>query len=366
MDPHPQPVGGQPPPVTAQVVMPYPLPRPRRSLFGRLLLVLLALVFLGSLALNVLLAGYVGSMLSDSEARVQEKFVSHQRYGHQKVAILSVEGTILEGDGFFRRQIEHAMREAEDGTLKAIVVRVNSPGGTVSGSDYIYHHLRELREKTSVPIVVSMGALAASGGYYVSMAVGDTPKTIYAEPTTWTGSIGVLIPHYDLSELLKKVGVQDDTMLSRPLKGMGSLTRPIGEEERKIFQGLINDTFDRFKDVIKEGRPKFKQDPDALDKIATGQVYTAEQAKNLGLVDEIGFLEAAVDRAIELAKLDKNDVRVVRYKPEPTLASVLFGMRAGRGESLDLAAALDLTAPRAYYLWTSLPPLVSSKGISDL
>lgn len=363
MDTNPQPLGGQPPPVTAQVVMPYPPPRPRRSFFGRLLLVLVVLGLLGSLAINVLLAGYVGMISTESESRVQEKFFSHERYGHQKVAILSVEGTILEGDGFFRRQVEHAMKEAEDGNLQAVVVRVNSPGGTVSGSDYMYHHLCELRKK--VPIVVSMGALAASGGYYVSMSVGDTPKAIYAEPTTWTGSIGVLIPHYDLSELLKKVGVQDDTMLSRPLKGMGSLTRPIGEEERKIFQGLINDTFDRFKGIIKEGRPKFKQDPDALEKAATGQVFTAEQAKNLGLIDEIGFVEEAVERAIELAKLNKSDVRVVRYKPEPTLANVLFGMRAGRGESLDLAAALDLAAPRAYYLWTSLPPLVTSSKISD-
>ena len=147
-----------------------------------------------------------------------------------------------------------------------------------------------------------MGGLAASGGYYASMAVGDTEDTIFAEPTTWTGSIGVVIPHYNVTGLMKEIGVADDSIASNPLKEMGSFTRPMTEAERNIFQNLVNEGFTRFKDVVKSGRPKFKQDPAALDKLATGQVFTAVQAEKNGLIDKIGFIDDAVDRAIELAQ----------------------------------------------------------------
>ena len=123
-----------------------------------------------------------------------------------------------------------------------------------------------------------MGGIAASGGYYVSMAVGDTPDTIFAEPTTWTGSIGVIIPHYNLADLMDDWGIKEDTIASHRLKTMGSLAKPMTEEERKIFQGLVDDSFGRFKEIIRDGRPKFRKDPAALDKLATGQVFTAEQA----------------------------------------------------------------------------------------
>ena len=126
-------------------------------------------------------------------------------------------------------------KDAEAGNLKALVIRVNSPGGTISGSDYMLHHLQEFKKKTKVPIVVSMGAMAASGGYYVSMAVGDTPDSIFAEPTTWTGSIGVIIPHYNLAGLMKEVGIEEDEVTSHRLKGMGSIARPMTEEEKEDF-----------------------------------------------------------------------------------------------------------------------------------
>jgi protease-4 len=219
--------------------------------------------------------------------------------------------------------------------------------------------MRRLAEERDVPIVVSMGATAASGGYYVSMAVGDEPNTIFAEPTTWTGSIGVKIPHYDLSDLLKNWGIKEDTIASHRLKTMGSFAKPMTEEERKIYQGLVDDSFERFKEIIRDGRPRFAQDPAALDKLATGQIYSAQQALTDGLVDKIGFVEAAVDRAIELAKLDPQQVRVVKYKPEPTLASIFIGEES-RGRQLDLRAILDVTTPRAYYLHTWLPAAFSS------
>jgi protease-4 len=140
---------------------------------------------------------------------------------------------------------------------------------------------------------------------------------------------------------------------------MGSFARPLTDEEREIFQELVDESFAHFKDVVKAGRPKFRKDPEALNTLATGQVYTAQQALQNGLVDKIGFIEEAIDRAIELAKLDKDDVKVVEYKRTPHLADVLLGTEV-RGQQFDLATMLEMTAPRAYYLCTWLPPLTSS------
>ncbi len=360
-------------PIEAQVVppggqsgyrQPYPQPQPyfsppprrRRSALGVFFIFMLLAVLGVSLLLNMALIG--GNVFSsDAERLVKEKYFSHQQRSENKIAILSVEGTILEGSGFIKHQIDRAM---EDESVKAIVLRVNSPGGTITGSDYILHHLRELTKEREIPIVVSMGALAASGGYYVSMAVGDTPEAIFAEPTTWTGSIGVVIPHYDLSKMLTDWGIEQDSIASHRLKTMGSFAKPMTEEERKIFQTLVDDSFVRFKDIIKEGRPKFKADPKSLDKLATGQIYNAEQALKDGLVDKIGFIEAAVDRAIDLANLDPEDVTVVKYERELSLGALLMGESSGEGK-IDLAAILDVATPRAYYLCTWLPANVSSR-----
>ena len=294
---------------------------------------------------------------ADADRKVKEQFVSHERSSDNKIAIISVEGTILDGSGFVKRQIDKARK---DKSVKAVVLRVNSPGGTITGSDYIYHHLRQLAKERKIPIVVSMGGIAASGGYYVSMAVGDTPETIFAEPTTWTGSIGVVIPHYDLSKLLSDWGIAQDSIASHRLKTMGSFAKPMTEEERQIFQTLVDDSFTRFKDIIKAGRPKFKDDPKALERLATGQIFNAPQAEKDGLIDKIGFVEDAVKRAIELAKVPADDVTVVKYKRETSLASLLMGGSARAGQ-IDLSALLDIATPRAYYLCTWLPVVISSE-----
>ena len=351
------PEGHGEPPVQAVAVNPYPMPpapRKKRSILGRLLLVFLLLGFFGSVMLNLLLLVAAG-IRGGGETRIQEQYVSHSHWAKNKVAILSIEGIIGSGDGFFKRQLDQARKDYDAGELKALVLRVNSPGGTINGSDYMLHHLRKFKEDTGIPIVVSMGLVAASGGYYVSMAVGGEPNTIYAEPTSYTGSIGVIIPHYNLADLMKKVGVEEDDIVSHHLKGMGSITRPMTEEEKKLFQELVNEGFARFKEVVQSGRPKFKADPAALDKLATGQIFTADQAKENGLVDQIGFLEEAVDRAVALANVTADDVTVVRYRSEPSLLDAMLGGQAKPPQTIDLAAILDAATPRAYYLCTWLP-----------
>ena len=293
----------------------------------------------------------------DTTGGIQERFHSGEKHARDKVAIISVTGTIVDGSGFVKNQIDR-IRDDED--VKAIVVRVVSPGGTITGSDYILHHLVKLREEKKVPRVVSMGSIAASGGYSVAMAVGDQERSIYAEPTTTTGSIGVIIPHYDLTGLLERFDIEDNSLASHPNKQMLSMTRPMTDEQRKIVEAYLDAAFVRFKERIKLGRPVFRKDPGALDQLATGEVFTADQAKQFGLIDEIGFVEDAIDRVIEMAKLNKSKIRVVQYERTASLFDVPWLVESQHARSrLDLASWFDLHTPQAYYLATTLPVLAT-------
>ena len=199
------------------------------TVFGRFGKLLLAALVIAVMVIISLYSSY-HSYFSPADMP-QEKYHSLAQIATKKIAIIEVNGTIMEGeDGFVKKQID---RVREDPTWSASSLRVDSPGGTVTGSDYIYHHLRKLADERKLPIVVSMGSICASGGYYVAMAVGSQPDTIFAEPTTWTGSIGVIIPHYDLSGGLAKLGMSDDSIASGPLKQMGCPTQPMTPAEKK-------------------------------------------------------------------------------------------------------------------------------------
>ena len=293
------------------------------------------------------------------DSRVVEKYHSLSEFAANKIAIVSVTGAIMGGDGFARAQLDHV---EDDPTVKAIVLRVDSPGGTVSGSDEIHHRLTELIKDRDLPVVVSMGGLAASGGYYVAMANGGREDVIFAEPATLTGSIGVIIPHFDLSEALGRIDVRDDSIASGPLKEMLSPTKQrspeLAERERKVLQSLVDGMFVRFKAIVKQGRPRL--DEAAVDAVATGQIFTAEQAREAGLVDRIGFLEDAIDRAVELAGLDEQKARVVKYtRPKGLLDEVLGGQTAGA--QFSFASFADLATPRAWYLCSWWPALIRSE-----
>ncbi len=179
---------------------------------------------------------------------------------------------------------------------------------------------------------------------------------IFAEPTTWTGSIGVIIPHYDFSGLLEKIDVQDDSIASNPLKMMGSPTRkfpePIRAEEQAILKGLVDSSFADFKKIVLAGRKKLRNKPEVQDVVFTGRIFTAKQAEENLLVDKLGFVEDAIDRAIELAHLDKSQVQAVKYhKPVGLFDQMLFGTQSRR-PAFDISTILDLATPRAYYLCT--------------
>lgn len=333
---------------------PPPPPRGPRIWPWLLLLVLVA----GGGFLLIRLVGAGGSLAGD--LKVREKYHSGSHFSRNKIAIIRVEGAITEGEGYVKDQIDAVK---EDKHVKAVVLRVDSPGGTVTGSDYIYHHLCELVAEREIPLVVSMGSLCASGGYYVAMAVGEQEGAIYAEPTTWTGSIGVIIPHFNFGGLMKEWNIEEDAIASHRLKQMGTPTRAMTDEERAIFQALVDETFGRFKDIVRSGRPKLAADEALLDSVATGQIFTTRQALEKGLVDHEGFLEDAIDAAAELARIDPEDSKVVEYgRIMGLLDELILGPNARTKRVASLETLLDLTAPRAYFLCTWLPGVDLAPG----
>lgn len=346
----------EPTPTSPQIVI-----QQKESMFGRYGKFLVAALVFCILVIISMRTAY--DSYFNPATGPQEKFLDGKQDAVEKVAVIDVSGTISEADTFIKDQID---RVRKDENVVAVVLRINSPGGTVTYSDYLHHKLRELargdsregkREGEPLPIVVSMGSVCASGGYYLAMAVGETEDSIFAEAATITGSIGVILPHYDFSGLLEDWKVKDDSIMSHPLKDMGSPTKTMTPEEREIFQTLIDSMLAEFKEKIKEGRPALKDKPEDLDAVATGQVFTAEQAKELGLVDEIGFIEDALDRAAELAgKSSRNDLRCVNYKKPPAALDALLGSASAANKpAIDLSSLSELASPKAYYLYTWMP-----------
>jgi len=291
--------------------------------------------------------------------KVIEQYHSLSELASNKIAIVEIRGTIMGGDGFARHQLDQVKA---DEAVRAIVLRVDSPGGTVSGSDELHYRLKKLASERNLPVVVSMGSIATSGGYYVAMANGGQDDTIFAEPSTITGSIGVIVPHFDFSQLLKRFDVTDDSITSGPLKEMLSVTKDrspeLATKERGIVQDLVDEMFNRFKDIVREGRPKL--DDKAIEDVTTGQVFTANQAKTSGLIDKIGFLEDAIARAVVLANLEEESVRVIQYKKPQGLFDELLG-GASQARSLNsLEMLVEWTTPRAWYLCSWWPAITTS------
>jgi len=290
-------------------------------------------------------------MVDMQEKALTERVIGGNRTAKDKVAVITISGMITNNaDGFVARQIRQANG---DPRVKAIVLRVDSPGGTMSGSDYYLHLLKQMKSKRNdIPIVVSMGSTAASGGYYVSM-VGNE---IYAEPSTITGSIGVIASLFDASELMKTVGVEMTPIVSGPHKTMGSFTRPMTEEERALWQHLIDDNFDRFKLVIREGRKQFADNPEKLDPLATGQIFTANDAVANGLIDKIGFIDDAIERAGNIAGMASRDYKVIQYRPTLSFMDALLESRAPN-QLMSGKTMFEMTTPKIYLLCPQVIPI---------
>jgi protease-4 len=213
-----------------------------------------------------------------------------QRFGGSKVALITVEGVIVDS----KEIIEQLEKHRTNPTVKAIVLRINSPGGGVSPSQEIYEELVKTRQVTGKPVVASMGSLAASGGYYIASAA----DVIVANPGSITGSIGVLIQVPNITGLLQKIGVRSVVVKSGEHKDLASPTREMTDAERQILQRLLDDVHDQFIDVVAKAR---KLDRKKVEALADGRIFSGREAQSLGLVDQLGNLQDAINRAAGLA-----------------------------------------------------------------
>ena len=218
--------------------------------------------------------------------------------GGAKVAVVEVEGVIgvdggrgLDTDGIIRVLGEYR----DDPAVRAVVLRINSPGGVVAPTQEIFNAVRRLREAKK-PVVASLGSVAASGGYYVAVAA----DRIYASPGTLTGSIGVVMQLANLEGLLKKVGVEYVVVKAGAYKDVGNIARPMTPEERRILQALLDDVYDQFVTAVAEGRGL---DPQVVRGFAEGRIYSGRQAQGLKMVDDLGGLEEAIAAAAKMAGL---------------------------------------------------------------
>ncbi len=229
----------------------------------------------------------------------------------EKIALLKVEGTILDSEQI----IKWLKKYREDSSIKAVVIRVNSPGGAVAPSQEIYEEVKKLAEVK--PVVVSMGAVGASGAYYISASA----TKIYANPGTITGSIGVIMEVPNLKGLLDKLGIKTEVIKSGKHKDLASIFRGIGKEERKILQEVLDDVHEQFIQAVAEGRNMPLKKIKAL---ADGRVFSGRQAKALGLVDELGNLEDAIKEAARLAGI-KGKPHVVQPRRQQSFLEMLLG-----------------------------------------
>jgi protease-4 len=234
-----------------------------------------------------------------------------------KVAIVRIEGPIIDS----REAVSELKSFAEDSSVKAIVLRVDSPGGAVAPSQEIYAEVKKAAERKMV--VVSMGSLAASGGYYVS----SPATTIVANPGTITGSIGVIMEIPNFEGLMDKIGVKTTVVKSGKFKDIGSATKELTPEERRLLQEVMDDVHEQFIRAVAEGRGMAFED---VAKLADGRIFSGEQAKELGLVDELGGLEDSIALSARMAGI-KGKPEVVEHEEKIGLLDLLLnGKLAGR------------------------------------
>ncbi len=280
-------------------------------------------------------------------------------FARDKIALIDVSGTIQNAEtGFFLspgdnpvslllEQLDAARR---DKAVKAVILRINSPGGTVVASELMHDEIIHFRKTTGKPVVAVMMDVAASGGYYVACASDE----IVARPSTVTGSIGVIMLMFDVTGTMNMIGVKGDAITSGPFKDAGSPFRTMKPEEREWFQRIVLDMYERFVKVVVAGRPKL--DEATVRKLADGRVYTAGQALEVGLIDRIATLRDTVDSVKK--RVHSSAIRLVAYarpydyRPNyyasapayPTMTQVNL-------MNIDLPTSLLPHTPRFLYLW---------------
>lgn len=316
----------------------------------------------GSFLINVILAVYAGGKsISSAGGKVFDNqstsFVMGDKGSPSKILEIRVNGTILnDGSDNVKKNIVARMlneldyAERED-SVKGVIMTINSPGGGITATDIIWKRIKDFKEKTKKPIVVYCEEMAASGGYYLA-SKGDY---IIATETSLVGSIGVISQFMDMEQLFKKIGVRWTTITSKRFDGkksykdMGSFAREMTPEERAFFQELVQEMWDKFVNVVAEGR-KGKLTREQVARLADGRVYTGKKALKLKLVDGIGYKQDAFEKAKQLTGLKSAQMVTCSYP-----SSYFEGFMSSKSEKGLLPSAKEMIeeqTPRFMYLWT--------------
>lgn len=370
------------PPVSAppSAASPLHIAAPRREKKGtgwKIATLLLALALIGMIGMQLLgaLLSLVGGASPGSASRLQEITVDNQG-ARDKIAIIPVEGVIMGGSEpvghSLAKGIEDKLKIAgKDDRVKAVILRVNSPGGEVIASDDIAAALTKFQQKHNKPVIASMGSLAASGGYYVSAPC----RWIVANELTMTGSIGVIMQTYNFRGLMNKIGVRPLTYTSGKFKDMLSMSKEIEnltaeqkaelKEEEALMRKMIGDVYERFKTVVADGRKlangknSSNADPgrplsDKWTSFADGRILSGREAYDLGLVDELGNFETAVKRALKFAGLA--EANLVTYQEPFSLGDMLGILGKSDAKAVKVDVGLDLPKLQSgmYYVAPSL------------
>lgn len=373
------------PPMVLPVRYPAPARRGQGSIVGSVFRSLLVLALVISVLLNILLFG-IGALGVGDGSALSERTYSGKAGSRSKIAVVRVEGVLMEGlTTYAQKQLEKAARDSQ---VKAVVLRINSPGGSVTSSDDLFRRIRDLRDGKTVdqkggkkPVVVSMGSICASGGYYIAMAGGaagesgeaaSPGKYLFAERCTWTGSIGVYISFPNIAKLADKYGFTMHVIKAGDVKDSGSMFHEMKPEERLIWQTMVDRTYLQFLQVVEEGRPQLKgklqqdivinetlpvRSENRLDKHlkykryrADGGVFTADEARKYGLIDAIGYLDDAIQEARKLAELGE-DTQVIMYdKPASLLGSFMGADSRQTSPGLDAGRLSQGAVPRLWFL----------------
>jgi protease-4 len=261
----------------------------------------------------------------------------------KKIAVISIEGII---DGRMSEWVKRQIKTAQDdNAVKALIVRIDSPGGAVSSSDQIHYFISRFKKHTQKPVLGFMQSIAASGGYYSAVACDQ----IMAEPTAITGSIGVIMNHLVIKGLLEeKLGIDPVTIKSGPRKDWPSMFNETTEEEKQyLIEKVITPAYERFVDLVAEGR-KDVLSKDTVRQLSDGSIFTAPEAVEKKLIDELGYFDNAIAKAEKMAHIA--NAHVVTYEEVFSLRSIL-GAQSNSRISLESQILEKLAAPRLLYLW---------------
>lgn len=294
-----------------------------------------------------------------SSTKLEESVVQEGK-GSDKIAIIDIEGMLanMKKGGFLSPTenklslfVQELDKAEKDDHVKAVVLRINSPGGTVSCTDAMYQLLKRFKEKTHKPVIASTQEVTASGGYYVACAA----DKIVAQPTSIIGSIGVIFFTFDASGTMSKIGLRSEAIKSAPFKDIGSPFRPSTAEERAIMQGIVDEYYARFKGVVTGNRPI--TDPEKLKILTDGRVFSGHQAVELGLADQEGLLSDAIALAQKMAKAPNAEVILYR-RPYGYSGSIYASSElpppqsAASPPSISLLPSPSSLLPTGfYYLW---------------